>query len=89
MKLIPRHFSLACSVLLAATLAGCATDAHHSDSHPPAGMAMADMQTMCEKHKKMMSGKSAAEQRTMMHEDMKSMTPEMRQRMQAMQEHCK
>jgi hypothetical protein len=43
-----------------------------------------DMQAMCEKHKGMMAGKSTAEQQTMMNEHMKSMSPEMRIRMQAM-----
>jgi len=40
-------------------------------------------------HKKMMSGKPSAEQQAMMQEHMKSMTPEMRQRMQAMHDQCK
>lgn len=48
-----------------------------------------DMQAMCEKHKGMMAGKSPAEQQAMMNEHMKSMSPEMRTRMQAMHEKCK
>ena len=47
-----------------------------------------DMPAMCEKHKAMMAGKSPAEQQTMMNEHMKSMSPEMRTRMQAMHEKC-
>ena len=48
-----------------------------------------DMQTMCERHKGMMAGKSSVEQQAMMNEHMKSMSPEMRTRMQAMHEKCK
>jgi len=48
-----------------------------------------DMQATCEMQKKMMSGKPPAEQQAMMQENMKSMTPEMRQRAQAMHEKCK
>lgn len=48
-----------------------------------------DMQAMCEMHKGMMAGKSTAEQQTMLNEHMKSMSPEMRARMQAMHEKCK
>ncbi len=52
-------------------------------------MASMDMQSHCEMHKKMMSGKPSAERQAMMQEHMKSMTPEMRQKMQAMHEQCK
>ena len=48
-----------------------------------------DMQAMCEMHKGMMAGKSTAEQQAMMSGHMKSMSPEMRTRMQAMHEKCK
>lgn len=53
------------------------------------GAGQMDMQAMCEKHKAMMAGKSTAEQQAMMSEHMKSMSPEMRTRMQTMYETCK
>lgn len=74
------------SALLAIVLAGCAAAPAARDDHAHATM---DMQSMCEMHKSMMSGKSSAEQQAMMEEHMKSMTPEMRQRMQAMHDRCK
>jgi hypothetical protein len=37
----------------------------------------------------MMGGKPSPEQQSMMQEHMKSMTPEMRERMKAMHEQCK
>ncbi len=102
MKLNLRFIPLASAVLVAVGLAGCAatptqSDAHvHSDGDGKAGMAMGgmgkggmDMQGHCEMHQKMMSGKSSAEQHAMMQEHLKSMTPEMRQRMQGMHEQCK
>lgn len=52
-------------------------------------MGAMDMQSHCEMHKKMMSGKSSGEQQAMMQEHMKSMAPEMRQKMQSMHEQCK
>lgn len=77
------------SALLAAGLAGCAVAPTKSDDHAHAAMGAMDMQSHCEMHKKMMSGKPAAEQQTMMQEHMKSMPPAMRQLMQAMHEQCK
>ncbi|WP_048441022.1 hypothetical protein [Caenimonas sp. SL110] len=53
------------------------------------GMGMMDMQQKCEMHKKMMAGKSPADQQAMMQERMKAMTPEMRQRMEAMHQQCR
>lgn len=47
------------------------------------------MQSMCAMHQNMMVGKPSAEQQAMMQEHMKSMTPEMHQRMMAKQEQCK
>jgi hypothetical protein len=88
MKLISRVVPLISSALLAVGLAGCAAPAN-SDDHAHATMGAMDMQSHCEMHKKMMSGKPSAEQRTMMEKHMASMTPEMRQRMQAMHEQCK
>ena len=88
MKLIPRVAPLVSSVLLAGALVGCAVPQKSSD-HAHASMGAMDMQSHCEMHKKMMSGKPAAERQAMMQEHMKSMTPETRQRMQAMHEQCK
>lgn len=89
MKLIPRVVPLVSFVLLAVGLAGCAAAPAKSGDHAHATMDAMDMQSHCEMHKKMMSGKSSAEQQAMMQDHMKSMTPEMRQRMQAMHEQCK
>jgi len=89
MKLISRAVPLVSSVLLAVGLAGCAAASHKSDAHAHADMSTMDMQAMCEMHKKMMSGKPTAGHQAMMQEHMKSMTPEMRQRMHAMHEQCK
>lgn len=89
MKLITRVVPLVSSVFLVGALFGCAAAAPKSSDHAHATMATMDMQAMCDMHKKMMSGKSSAEQQAMMQEHMKSMTPEMRQRMQAMHEQCK
>ena len=47
-----------------------------------------DMQAMCEKHQAMMAGRPTTEQQTMMSEHMKSMSPEMQTRMQAMHAKC-
>jgi hypothetical protein len=88
MTLNSRVLPLACLALLATVLAGCAAP-QKSDARAHADMGSMDMQAMCEMHKKMMSGKPAAEQQAMMQEHMKSMTPEMRQRAQAMHEKCK
>jgi len=88
MKLIPRVASLAAFAILAAGLAGCAATAK-SDAHDHAGADAGDAKSHCEMHRKMMSGKPAAEQQSMMQEHMKSMSPEMRQKMQAMHERCK
>ena len=89
MKLSSRLGTLFTSGLFADALAGCAAAPAKSDDHAHAEMGSMDMQSHCEMHKKMMSGKSSAEQQAMMQEHMKSMSPEMRQRMQAMHEQCK
>ena len=79
--------------LLAGLIGGCATGASTSGSMGGGmsgmGSGQMDMQSMCEKHKAMMAGKSTAEQQAMMSEHMKSMSPEMRTRMQKMHETCK
>ena len=88
MELIKRVLPLVSPVLLASALVGCAAPQKSThDAH--ASIGTMDMQSMCEMHKKMMTGKPSAEQEAMMQEHMKSMTPEMRQRMQAMHEQCK
>ncbi|MBA2964669.1 MULTISPECIES: hypothetical protein [Ramlibacter] len=89
MKLISRVVALVSSALLAGALVGCAAAPQKGSDHAHATMDSMDMQAHCEMHRKMMSGKSAAEQQAMMQEHMKSMSPEMRQRMQAMHEQCK
>ena len=85
MKLIQLFYP----VILVGVLAGCAAGPQKTDAHAHAGMEAMDKQAMCEKHKKMMTGKPVAEQQAMMQEHMKSMTSEMRQRMQVMHENCK
>ena len=79
--------------LLAGLVGGCATGASTSKSMGGGmsgmGAGQMDMQAMCEKHKAMMAGKPSAEQQAMMSEHMKSMSPEMRTRMQKMHETCK
>jgi hypothetical protein len=79
-------------LLLVGLIGGCATGASNSGSMGGMGGTSGgqmDMQAMCEMHKGMMAGKSTAEQQTMMSEHMKSMSPEMRTRMQAMHDKCK
>ena len=75
--------------LLAVALAGCAAAAPTGGAHAHTDMSTMSMQSHCDMHKKMMSGKPPAEHQAMMQEHMKSMAPEMRQRMQAMHEQCK
>ena len=87
--------------LFAALVGGCATGTSSSGSmgHMGGMSGMSgmtgmsggqmDMQAMCDRHKGMMAGKSPAEQQAMMTDHMKSMSPEMRTRMQAMYEKCK
>lgn len=89
MKLISRVVPLVSLAVLAVGLTGCAAPPPKHDASAHASMGTMDPQAMCEMHKKMMSGKATAEQQANMQEHMKSMTPEMRQRMQAMHEKCK
>ena len=88
MKLISRVMPVISSALLAAAVAGCAAAPEKSEAHAHASTGTMDPQAMCERHRKMMSGKSPAEHQAMQ-EHMKSMQPEMRQKMQAMHENCK
>lgn len=79
-------------LLLAGLIGGCTSGASNSGSMGGMGAmsgGQMDMQAMCEMHKGMMAGKSTAEQQTMMNEHTKSMSPEMRTRMQAMHARCK
>lgn len=88
MKLMKRLVPLA-AVVVVAGLNGCAAVPTGSGDHAHSSMGAMDIQAHCEMHKKMMLGKPSAEQQAMMQEHMKSMTLEMRQRMQAMHEQCK
>ena len=88
--------------LLSLLLAGCATGVPDARTHQAGmdssdarggmqgqqGMPM-DMQAMCDMHKQQMAGKSPQERQTMMDERMRSMSPEMRSRMQSMMEQCR
>jgi hypothetical protein len=74
-------------LFLAAGLAGCAMPGHHVHMDHGSSHDM-DMAAMCDMHKKEMAGKTAAEQQALMQEHMKSMSPEMRQRMQEMHARC-
>lgn len=75
-------------LFLAAALAGCAMPGHHGHMDHGSSHDM-DMAAMCDMHKKEMAGKTAAEQQALMQEHMKSMSPEMRQRMQEMHARCR
>lgn len=53
-------------------------------------MGMMDMKSMCAMHQQMMSAKTPEEQRAIMDEHMRGMSPEMMQKhMEMMQQHCK
>ena len=89
MKTNSRLVTLIGAFLLAGLIGGCATGTSSSGSMGGMSGGQMDMQAMCEKHKAMMAGKSTVEQQGMMNEHMKSMSPEMRTRTQAMYEKCK
>jgi len=89
------------ALLLTVLLAGCAGTGPHW--HQPGtggayggrggmqdrqGMMM-DMQAMCDMHAQQTAGKSPQERQALMDEQMRSMPPEMRQRMQMMLQHCR
>ena len=97
-------FCISGALVLVGLIGGCATGTSSSGSMGNMGNmgnmggmggmsgmtgGQMDPQAMCDRHKSMMAGKSAAEQQAMMNDHMKSMTPEMRTRMQAMYEKCK
>ncbi len=83
--LFPRLAALATALVSSALLAGCAAPRHDHGQHQG---AMMDATAMCEMHKSMMAGKTPQERQAMMDEHMKSTSPEMRQRMQAMHAQC-
>lgn len=92
----PRLFLAAASAL--AFLGGCASTASGPHAHGGAGantpamgsqMESMDMQVMCERHKKMMAGRTPQEQQAMMQEHMKGMSAEMRARMESMMKQCR
>lgn len=87
MKTPRLFFTFAAPLFLGAALAGCAVPAQHGHMDHGSSHDM-DMAAMCDMHKKEMAGKTAAEQQAIMQEHMKSMPPEMRQRMQEMHARC-
>jgi hypothetical protein len=89
MKTISSLATWSAAALLALVVTGCASSPHGSGPNAHANMTRADMQAMCDMHKKMMAKRTPAEQQAMMQDHMKSMTPEMRQRMQTMHDGCK
>ncbi len=90
MKINLKFLAVSGAFLVAGLVGGCAMGISSSSSmEDKMGMSgQMDMQTVCEKHKAMMAGKSTVEQQTMMNEHMKSMSPEMRTGMQAMHAKC-
>ena len=91
-------FSVSGALVLAGLFGGCATGtsspgsmANMGGMSGMSGMGSEQMDTqgMCDGRKSMMTGKSTDEQQAKMNDHMKSMTPEMRTRMQAMYEKCK
>ena len=94
MKTKSKLLAVSGAFLVAGLIGGCATGPSTSGSMggmsgmSGMGAGQMDMQAMCEKHKSMMAGKSAAEQQAMMNEHMKSMSPEMQTRMKTMHEKC-
>jgi hypothetical protein len=72
-------------------LAGCASNMHsaHHQRGGPMHMSSGDMQAMRNMHNQMMSGKTPEQRRAIIEEHAKSMSPDMRHRMEMMQHHCK
>lgn len=78
---------LTAAVLVTTALAGCATGPASQQSQGSMGsmdMSSSDMMAMCEG----MHGKTSQEQRAMMAEHMKNMSPEMRQHCQMQCQHA-
>jgi hypothetical protein len=84
-----RILSGAAPLLLASLLAGCAAMHGDQHSHSRDSHAMMDVQSMCEMHRKMMAGMTPAQEQAHMDEHMKSMSPEMRKKMQDMHAQCR
>lgn len=83
------------AVAAATAIAGCATSPESQHRHPsPDGAAaaqgggMMEASAMCDKHKKMMSGKSPEEVKAMKEAHMKAMSPDMQKKHAAMMEKC-
>jgi outer membrane murein-binding lipoprotein Lpp len=74
---------LIAAALGASMVAGCAS--------PPMSMSKSggDMAAMCDMHKKMMGSMSPQDQKAMMDEHMKDMSPEMRTKHMEQMSHCK
>jgi hypothetical protein len=89
MTAVSRVLSCAAPLLLASLLAGCAATRGDHSSHSHDSHAMMDRQSMCEMHRKMMAGKTPAQEQAHMDEHMKSMSPEMRKKMQDMHAQCR
>jgi hypothetical protein len=90
MKRFPLLFAVTASALMTAALSGCGTNnSGHSGMHSGTGgqMEMKDMQSMCERHKKMMAAKTPAERQAMM--GGQTMSADMKQHMMMMEERCK
>lgn len=103
MDLISSRMRLAAIPILLAALTGCAAfsgEGRHANQtttgaydgrggmQSQQGMMM-DMQAMCDMHKQQMVGKSSQERQAMTDEHMRSMPPEMRNRMQSMMRQCR
>lgn len=91
MKTNSKLLAVSGAFLVAGFIGGCATGPSTLGSMggmSGMGAGQMDMQAMCEKHKSMMAGKSAAKQQAMIIDHMKSMSPEMQTRMEAMHEKC-
>ena len=94
MKTNSKLLAVSGAFLVAGFIGGCATGPSTPGSMGSMGgmsgmdAGQMDMQALCEKHKSMMAGKSAAEQQAMMIDHMKSMSPEMQTRMKTMHEKC-
>ena len=76
MKIPPAIFS--CAIISATLLTGCASPSmtHPSDRMGEVAKSDGDMTAMCNMHKKMMT-MSSQDQKAMMDEHMKGMSPEM------------
>jgi hypothetical protein len=81
-----RVFALVAAAVASGFLlvSGCTTPTTTPDDY-----ANMDPKAMCDKHKKMMGSMTPEQQRAMMDEHMKTMSPEMRARMQEMHASCK